>query len=540
MDENICEETQNNVFEFKVNCLTDGHLKTISLILLIVISIIDSYSENGYFTYFSQTLLGYIGTWLSFSLILFLYILGRSFYFKTPFKFRYVFISTMIKYMPIFFAVLLVVMPISSYLMPDFPNWLLLDHVLDDNIGFFSFYRLYLGFIKTTTTRNLVRSRLLNRVLFWFAIPMIKITLFPFIISILCSSHKIKMMNHNGQTEVDEPCLNESCVQNKLHYNNVELESNGLVRKESYIKELYQDLDQNNSISIRFRFFTLLFTFVLFTLTHSFIMVSNLGRAFQITYPLKLCWVFIFCLSLFGVLDIVTYLTNNYRLALTLHCIIGFFLFATPCIFTYDMDNLVAKYYSFSCFFLLGIWDSSLEFITGKGSFHHFKLSTLIKYFLASIFLYSVATGSKLLWLYDVHYDSDLTPRLKTLGSLGIATSIYYLSIKKTILFKKKYQWIYKLRSKYSMDSSISFFLNLIPSKKTFWKILKKDSFKLLSFVPITTTGITYVLTAKLLFGAFDSFLTVLFISPILTLFIMNVPQIVSHIYTLYMEEKNI
>ncbi|OII73285.1 uncharacterized protein cubi_02517 [Cryptosporidium ubiquitum] len=538
MEENVCEEAQDNVFEFKVNCLTDGHLKTISMIILIIVSIMDSCSENSYFTYFSQTLLGYIGTWLSFSLILFFYILGRSFYFKTPFKFRYVLISTLIKYMPIFFTVLLVVVPISFYLMPDFPGCLLIDYELDDNIGFFSFYKLYLGFIRVTTVRNFVRSKLLNKVLFWFAIPIIKITLFPFIISILCSSHKIKMMNHDVRTEVDELCYSESCVQNRLCYNNVELESNGMVRKESYIKELYQDLDQHNSISIRFRFFTLLFTFVLFTLAHSFIMVSNLGRAFQITYPLKLCWVYIFCLSLFGVLDILTSLMNNYKFALTFHCIIGFFLFATPCLFTYDMDNLIAKYYSFSCFFLLGIWDSSLEFITGKGAFHHFKLSTLIKYFLLSIFLYSVATGSKLLWLYDVHYDSDLTPRLKILGSLGIAISIYYLSIKKTILFKKKYQWIYKLRSKYSMDPSVFCFLNLIPSKKTFWKILKKDSFKLLSFVPITTSGITYVLSVKLLFGAFESFLTVLFVSPTLTLFIMNIPQTFSHIYTLYMKEK--
>ncbi|KAH8583141.1 putative integral membrane with 12 transmembrane domains [Cryptosporidium sp. chipmunk genotype I] len=541
MEESICEETQNdNVFEFKVNCLTDGHLKTISLLILIIISIIDSYSENSYFSYFSQTLLRYIGTWLSFSLILFFYILGRSFYFKTPFKFRYVFITTLIKYLPIFFAVLFVVVPVSSYLMPDLPNWVLIDRVFDDNIGLFSFYRLYFGFIRTTIIRNFVKSKLLNKVIFWLAIPMIKITLFPFIISILCSSHKIKMMNHEGVTESDELNSFGNNSQTKLCYNNVELESNGLVRKESYIMELYHDLDQNNSISIRFRFFTLLFTFILFTLTHSFIMVLNLGRAFQITHQLKLCWVFIFCLSLFGILDIITSLMNNYKLALTLHGFIGFFLFVTPCLFTYDMDNLIAKYYSFSCFFLLGIWDSSLEFITGKGVLHHFRFSTLIKYFLLSIFIYSVATGSKLLWLYDVHYNSNLTPRLKILGSLGMAISIYYLSIKKTILFKKKFQWIYRLRSRYTMDPSISCFLNLIPSKKTFWKILKKDSFMLLSFVPITTTAITYVLTEELLFGAFESFFTVLFVSPILTLFVMNIPQIFSHIYTLYMEERSL
>ncbi|KAK9172218.1 Uncharacterized protein cmbei_6003870 [Cryptosporidium meleagridis] len=538
MGESICEVQNDNVFEFKVNCLTDGHLKTISLLFLMIISIIDSYSENSYFTYFSQTLLGYIGTWLSFSLILFFYVLGRSFYFKTPFKFRYVFITILIKYLPMLFVVLFVVIPFSSYLMPDFPNWVIVDQTYDDNIGLFSFYKLYLRFVRQTIIRNFVRSKLLNKSIFWFAIPAIKITLFPFIISILCSSHKIKMMNREGVAEADELSCCENNVKSSLCYNNLELESNGLVRKESYMKELYQDLDQNNSISIRFRFFTLLFTFISFTLAHSFIMVLNLGRAFQITHHLKLCWVFIFCLSLFGMLDIITSLMNNYRFALTLHGIIGFFLFVTPCIFTYDMDNLVAKYYSFSCFFLLGVWDSSLEFITGKGVLHHFRFSTQIKYFLISIFIYSVATGSKLLWLYDVNYNTNLTPRLKNLGSLGIATSIYYLSIKKTILFKKKLQWIYSLKSKYTLDPSMSCFLSLIPSRKTFWKILKKDSFMLLSFVPIPTTAITYVLTEKLMFGAFESFLTVLFVSPMLTLFVLNIPEIFSHIYTLYMKEN--
>ncbi|TRY51119.1 Uncharacterized protein CTYZ_00001587 [Cryptosporidium tyzzeri] len=538
MEENIREVQNDNVFEFKVNCLTDGHLKTISLLFLMIITIIDSYSENGHFTYFSQTLLGYIGTWLSFSLILFFYVLGRSFYFKTPFKFRYVFITILIKYLPMFFLVLFVVMPFSSYLMPDFPNWVPIDQKYDDNIGLFSFYKLYLGFVRQTIIRNFVRSKLLNRSIFWLAVPTIKITLFPFIISILCSSHKIKVMNHKVVDDADELNYCENNVKSSLCYNNVELESNGLVRKESYIKELYQDLDQNNSISIRFRFFTLLFTFILFTLAHSFIMVLNLGRAFHITHHLKLCWVFIFCLSLFGMLDIITSLMNNYRFALTLHGIIGFFLFVTPCIFTYDMDNLVAKYYSFSCFFLLGVWDSSLEFITGKGVLHHFRFSTQIKYFLISIFIYSVATGSKLLWLYDVNYNTNLTPRLKILGSLGIATSIYYLSIKKTILFKKKLQWINSLKSRYTLDPSMSCFLSLIPSRKTFWKILKKDSFMLLSFVPIPTTAITYVLTEKLMFGAFESFLTVLFVSPMLTLFVLNIPEIFSHIYTLYMKEN--
>ncbi|POM83727.1 hypothetical protein CmeUKMEL1_08840 [Cryptosporidium meleagridis] len=538
MGESISEVQNDNVFEFKVNCLTDGHLKTISLLFLMIISIIDSYSENSYFTYFSQTLLGYIGTWLSFSLILFFYVLGRSFYFKTPFKFRYVFITILIKYLPMLFVVLFVVIPFSSYLMPDFPNWVIVDQTYDDNIGLFSFYKLYLRFVRQTIIRNFVRSKLLNKSIFWFAIPAIKITLFPFIISILCSSHKIKMMNREGVAEADELSCCENNVKSSLCYNNLELESNGLVRKESYMKELYQDLDQNNSISIRFRFFTLLFTFISFTLAHSFIMVLNLGRAFQITHHLKLCWVFIFCLSLFGMLDIITSLMNNYRFALTLHGIIGFFLFVTPCIFTYDMDNLVAKYYSFSCFFLLGVWDSSLEFITGKGVLHHFRFSTQIKYFLISIFIYSVATGSKLLWLYDVNYNTNLTPRLKNLGSLGIATSIYYLSIKKTILFKKKLQWIYSLKSKYTLDPSMSCFLSLIPSRKTFWKILKKDSFMLLSFVPIPTTAITYVLTEKLMFGAFESFLTVLFVSPMLTLFVLNIPEIFSHIYTLYMKEN--
>ncbi|PPS97805.1 Uncharacterized protein GY17_00000404 [Cryptosporidium hominis] len=503
-----------------------------------IITIIDSYSENSHFTYFSQTLLGYIGTWLSFSLILFFYVLGRSFYFKTPFKFRYVFITILIKYLPMFFVVLFVVIPFSSYLMPDFPNWVPIDQKYDDNIGLFSFYKLYLGLVRQTIIRNFVRSKLLNKSIFWLAIPTIKITLFPFIISILCSSHKIKMMNHEVVAEADELNYCENNVKSSLCYNNVELESNGLVRKESYMKELYQDLDQNNSISIRFRFFTLLFTFILFTLAHFFIMVLNLGRAFHITHHLKLCWVFIFCLSLFGMLDIITSLMNNYRFALTLHGIIGFFLFVTPCIFTYDMDNLIAKYYSFSCFFLLGVWDSSLEFITGKGVLHHFRFSTQIKYFLISIFIYSVATGSKLLWLYDVNYNTNLTPRLKILGSLGIATSIYYLSIKKTILFKKKLQWIYSLKSRYTLDPSISCFLSLIPSRKTVWKILKKDSFMLLSFVPIPTTAITYVLTEKLMFGAFESFLTVLFVSPMLTLFVLNIPEIFSHIYTLHMKEN--
>lgn len=541
MGGDICENTKNdNVFEFRVNCLTDGHLKTISLIMLIIISIIDTFKENTYFTYFSQTLLGYIGTWLSFSLILFFYVLGRSFYFKTPFKFRYVFISTLVKYVPTFLAVLFVVVPISFYLMPDFPAWVLTDNIMSEDIEFVTFYKLYLEFVKATTTRNFVRSKLLNKILFWLAIPMIKITLFPFIISILCSSHKIKSMNPDETNTVDDDSGYSQEKGGMPCYNNGELESNGLVRKESYIRELYQDLDQHNSISIRFRFFTLLFTFILFTLAHSFIMVLNLGRAFQITYPLKLCWVYIFCLSLFGVLDIITYLMSNYKLALSLHCLIGFFLFITPCLFTYDMDNLIAKYYSFSCFFLLGVWDSSLEFITGKGTLHHFRFSTLVKYFLASIFIYSVATGSKLLWLYDVNYNSDFTSRLKILGSLGIATSVYYLSIKKTILFKKKYKWIYNLRSKYTMDPSMFCFLNLVPSKKTIWKILKKDSFNLLSFVPIMTIGITYILTEKLLFGAFESFFTVLLVSPTLTLFLMNIPQICTHIYNLSTEEKGL
>ncbi|KAF7456232.1 putative integral membrane protein [Cryptosporidium felis] len=531
MEEERVEDSQNDspqndsLFEFRVNSLTDGHLKTISLILMIIISIIDNYSENSYFTYFAKTLLGYIGSWLSFSHILFLYILGKSFYFSTPFKFRHVLISSILKYVPVLICVVFIVTPVSSYLMPELPSWVIED---DNEMGFPRFYQVYLAFIRTAVTKNLVYSKLLNRTLFWAAIPMIKISLFPFTISILCSSYKIRQMKETSQGESRVLLENR-----RLSINMDGLEYNGLVHKEDHLMELYQDLDQNNSISKRFRFITLVITFLLIAAAHFYIMVLNLGRAFQITYPLRLGIVFIFCLSLFGVLDFLTFISKNYKVALTLHCTIGFLLLAIPSLFTYDFNNLISRYYSFSCFFLLGIWDSSLEFITGKGALHHFKLSTQVKYLLFSIFIYSISVGSKLLWLYDLYNHSEMTPRLKMIGSSGIAFSIYYLSTKKSILIKKKYQWIHSLRSKYTVDPAVMCFLNLFPSKKTLWKVLRKDSFALLAFIPVTTSGITYILTEKLLFGAFESFLTVLFVSPTLTLFLMNIFQIFSHTYGL-------
>ncbi|KAH8739695.1 hypothetical protein FG386_003386 [Cryptosporidium ryanae] len=531
MNELEADTTQNDyIFEFKVNCLTNGHLKTISLLLMIIISIVDVCNENPNFSYFSKTLLKYIGLWLSFSVFFFFYILGRNFYFSSPFKFRHVLFSSISKYFPLFMCILFGVFPVSTYFLPELPKWTSRGVYVDDNIGFKRFYGLYIDYMKYSLSSNFLRSKLINAIMFWISIPLIKIILFPIAVSILCSSQKIRNMKEHAP---NDSSLSNNEINDALLLDKEELKTHRIVRKESHLRELYEELENTHSFSKRFRFFTILWTNILFIFFHLFIVAINNGRAIQVTYPLRLCWVYILCIQLFGFADLLTSLVHNYNTCIIFHIFIGAFVYIIPCLFTYDKNHVVAKFYSYSCFFIFGVWDSSLEFITGKGSIHHFRFSTLIKILIGSIVIYSIATGSKLLWLYDVYYNSEMTPRLENIGSLGIAISTYYLSNKKTILIKRRYKWIDKLRSKFSTDPAVFFFLNFIPSKKTLWEVLKKDSFKVLAFVPIVTSVIVYIQTEKFLFGAFESFLTVLFFSPTICILLMNIPQIYSHVSSL-------
>ncbi|KAK6589139.1 hypothetical protein RS030_223463 [Cryptosporidium xiaoi] len=526
------DTTQNNyILEFKVNCLTNGHLKTISLLMMIVISIIDICNENPNFSYFSKTLLKYIGSWMSFSVFFFFYILGRNFYFSSPFRFRHILFSSISKYLPLFMCVLFGVLPISTYFLPELPKWTSKSVYVDDNIGFKRFYGLYIDYMRNSISSNFLRSKLINTVMFWISIPLIKIILFPITVSILCSSQKIKNMKGIDQEKIYS--ASENVMDESLLLDKDELRTHRIVRKESHIRELYAELEDTHSFSKRFRFFTILLTNLLFVFFHLFIVAINNGRAIHVTYPLKLCWVYILCIQLFGIADLLTSLVHNYNACITFHIFIGVFVYIIPCLFTYDKSHVISKFYSYSCFFLFGVWDSSLEFITGKGSIRHFRFSTLVKILITSIVIYSIATGSKLLWLYDVYYNSEMTPRLENIGSLGIAMAIYYLSSKKTILIKRKYKWIGELRSKFTIDPAVFFFLNFIPSKKTLWEVLKKDSFKVLAFTPIVATVIIYIQTEKFLFGAFESFFSVLFVSPTICILFLNIPRIYSHISSL-------
>ncbi|KAL7066933.1 hypothetical protein ACR3K2_26260 [Cryptosporidium serpentis] len=491
------------------------NLKTATILLMVLNITVDDYISNQYFTYFSQRLLGYIGIWLSFASTLFMYLLGRGYFFSNPFQFSYILWTSLYKYVPLLFALTFFVLPVSIYFMPEFPSWYLKLYGNVKNVYFIDFYSSYLQYMKNSLIKDNVKSQIFNRILFWGSVPFIKITTYPYAMILLESAFKIKKVRDDIKDE-DKALLGYS---------------ENIMRTQNYLENLAKTSYSNYFWNIIRTISCILTTFVLF-LIHIYIVEINKRRAPKVQYPVILTWSFFFIILLIILMRLLSKYFKNYKVIMKLYITTGILLVIVPCIFTYAQDNISSRHYYYTSTFLLGIWDSLFEMITGKGSLHHFSHSSIIAICFTSIFIFAIATGSRLLWLFDFINDFEIVPRMKCIGSIGMAICFYYMTITKKIKFKKRYNWIDKLKGSCALYPEISSYEIFIPSRKTLWNVLEENALLLLTFIPITTIGITTVLTKNLLFGAFESFIAVFFLSPTIWLILFNIDKIFIHVYT--------